>query len=65
MREDEAMGFILIGERSDPDEIQVLPRVADRRTPNRRWQSQAVTKWSELDRFFGPEGSLRWPVHTP
>ena len=60
-RADEAMGFILIGERSDPDEIQVLPQVADRRTPTRRWQCQTVTKWSELERFFGSDGAPRWP----
>lgn len=61
LREDEAMGFILLGEPSDPDAIQVLPQTADRRTPGRRWQAQAVTTWSGLERFFGPDGELRWP----
>jgi hypothetical protein len=61
IREDEAMGFILLGEPSDPEAIQVLPQTADRRTPARRWQAQVVTTWSGLERFFGPAGELRWP----
>ncbi len=60
-RKDEAMGFILIGEPSDPEAIEVLAQTADWRTPARRWQAQAVTRWSGLERFFGPGGELRWP----
>ncbi len=56
-RADEAMGFILVRERSDPDKIQVLPQIADRRTPTSRW-SQAVIKWSELEKWFGPAGHI-------
>jgi hypothetical protein len=55
------MGFILVCEPSDPDAIQVLPRIADRRTPARPWQAQAVTTWSKLERFFGPDGEIHWP----
>lgn len=60
-RADEAMGFILIGEPSDPDEIQVLSQVTDQRTPTRRWQSQLVIKWSELEKWFGPDGVPQGP----
>jgi hypothetical protein len=63
-RADEAMGFILIGERSDPDEIQVLPQVTDGRTPRTRWQSQLLIKWSELEKWFGPDGSPQWPENA-
>ncbi|MFN8191571.1 MAG: hypothetical protein U0R78_14245 [Nocardioidaceae bacterium] len=52
LRDDEAMGFVLIGEPTDPDDLLVLDQRADRRTPARRWSSGTVTKWSELDRFL-------------
>lgn len=52
LRDDEAMGFVLVGEPTDPDDALVLRQRADRRTPVRRWESATVTKWSELVRFF-------------
>lgn len=52
LREDEAMGFVLIGEPTDPDDLVVLDQQVDRRTPTRRWASRTVTKWSELPRFL-------------
>ncbi|WP_183099603.1 hypothetical protein [Nocardioides pelophilus] len=61
LREDEAMGFIVFGEPSDPDEVQVLPQRVDERTPTRRWYAQVVTRWSELGRFFGPDGAPQSP----
>lgn len=52
-RTDEAMGFLLIGEPSDPDDAVLLPQQTDRRTPARQWESATVTKWSQLHRFLG------------
>ncbi|MCR6030717.1 hypothetical protein GGQ22_04575 [Nocardioides sp. zg-579] len=52
-RDDEAWGFLLIGDPGDPEDITVLPQRIDRRTPMRRWQSQHVTKWSDLGSTLG------------
>lgn len=59
LRDDEAMGFLMVGEPTDPDDAVVLPRRADRRTPARRWESATVTKWSELVRFFPQSPTAR------
>ena len=48
MRDDEAWGFTLIGEPSDPSDLRVLSVVTDRRTPTRQWESGIVVKWSQL-----------------
>ncbi len=48
MRDDEAWGFTLIGEPSDPKDLRVLSVVMDRLTPTRQWESGTVVKWSEL-----------------
>jgi Domain of unknown function (DUF4259) len=55
LREDEALGFLLIGEPHDPESLVVLPQVTDRRTPRRRWASRVVTKWSGLGRHLAQE----------
>jgi len=52
LRKDEALGFLLIGEPSDPESLSVLPQVVDRRTPRRRWESRVVTKWTDLGRHL-------------
>lgn len=60
-RSDDALGFILTGNQPDPHSVQVLGQVADERTPVRRWQSQFVVRWSDLEAWFGPDGSPQWP----
>jgi hypothetical protein len=64
IREGEAFGFTLIGEPSDPPDLRVLTAECDEKTPTTRWHSRCVAKWSELHRFFGPDGTptiLRTP----
>lgn len=60
-RDDEALGFNLIGEPGDPQDLRVLPAVIDQRTPTRRWESAIITKWSELGRFFDRTGNPKSP----
>jgi hypothetical protein len=61
MRDDEALGFTLLGEPGDPVDLRVVPAATDGRTPMRKWQSRILTKWSELDRFFDAQGRPRSP----
>jgi hypothetical protein len=61
MRDDEALGFTLIGEPSDPVDLCLIPVMTARRTPTRRWQSGVVMTWSELSRFFDSSGAPRSP----
>jgi hypothetical protein len=61
MRDDEAFRSTLIGEPTDPEDVQLLPVATDRRTPKRRWESGIVTKWSGLGRFLDVGGIPKSP----
>jgi len=61
LRDREAMGFLLIGQPHDPEEIRLLSVRTDRRTPKRRWQAGWVSTWSDLARFFDADGSPELP----
>ena len=51
-RPDEALGFILIGEPADPDNLRVLDVHTDTESPMSRDHSAWVTPWSKLHQFF-------------
>ena len=67
-RQDEAMGFTLIGSPGDPDGLLLLPAARRSRLPWRqsdydrpRWVSEWITTWTEIDRFIDDSGRPRVP----
>jgi hypothetical protein len=66
----EGMGFILFGDPGDPvDRLELLqtvhPRTSSPATTSNRADRQRVaawvSRWRDLERWFGDDGTLRWP----